>query len=233
MVWGGAKTEEDMQARIDEFIVPQIKAGTCQRLLCFNEPDKPNQSNMSPERCLDFWPQLEDLGVPLVAPSCANPLASEQGRECTQGVSGCWMKDFMGELEHRGHRCDYIGVHWYGGPSPDGFKNVMRQIYEAYGSKYPLMITEFAVADWKAMNKSSEDNRFTQDQILKFMKAVLPWIEKQEWIAGYSWFPYAHDSPQGACSSLFDADDKLTALGRFYRSVSTENPTGNQDIQVE
>jgi Glycosyl hydrolase catalytic core len=118
----------------------------------------------------------------------------------------------------------------YGNPAPEAFKKQMREIYEAYGSKYPLMITEFAVADWKAMKGSPEDNRFSKDQILKFMKAVLPWIEKQEWIAGYAWFPFSHDSPQGTSSALFDEDNRLTDLGRFYKSITTENPEGNQDI---
>jgi Glycosyl hydrolase catalytic core len=109
----------------------------------------------------------------------------------------------------------------------------MREIYDAYGSKHPLMITEFAIADWKCLNKSPEDNRFTQAQILKFMKAVLPWIEKTPWIAGYAWFPYPHDSPQGCTSALFDADNRLTVLGRYYRSITTENPEGNQDINAD
>jgi hypothetical protein len=105
----------------------------------------------------------------------------------------------------------------------------MREIYEAYGMR-PLIITEFAVADWKAMNHSPEDNRFTRDQVLKFMKAVLPWIEKQPWISGYSWFPFSHESPQGTCSALFNADNCLTKLGKFYQSITPDNPEGNQDI---
>jgi Glycosyl hydrolase catalytic core len=118
----------------------------------------------------------------------------------------------------------------YGNPAPEAFKKQMSEIYEAYGSKYPLMITEFAVADWKAMKGSPEDNRFSKEQILKFMKAVLPWIEEQPWIAGYAWFPFSHESPQGTSSALFDADNRLTDLGRFYKSVTTEDPQGNQDI---
>jgi Glycosyl hydrolase catalytic core len=113
MIWGGGKTKELLQDRIDELIQPHVEAGTIHRVLCFNEPDKKNQANMEPDRCLEFWPQLEKLGVPLCSPSCANPLGSKVARECTQGVSGCWMRDFMAKLEERGHRCDYLGVHWY------------------------------------------------------------------------------------------------------------------------
>jgi hypothetical protein len=232
MIWGGAKSKKDMQDRIDECIMPHLEAGKIHRVLCFNEPDKEDQSNMDPESCLEYWPQLEKLGVPLCSPSCANPLGSKEARECTQGVSGCWMKDFMAKAAERGYRVDYIGVHWYGHPSADGFKKHMREIYEAYGSKRPLIITEFAPADWKARNKSPEDNRFTQEQILKFMKVVLPWLEEQPWIAGYAWFPWKHDSPVGACSALFDAENYLTAVGRYYRSVTPDKPEGDQDISA-
>jgi len=236
MVWGGAKTPADMQKRIKQHILPQIEAGTCKRLLCFNEPDKPNQSNMTPAECIEFWPQFEKLGVPLCSPSCANPLACHEVKECCQGVSGSWMKDFMTQIDKRGYRCDYLGVHWYGGPSAKAFKENMRDIYEAYGAKRPLMITEFAVADWKAMNKCPEDNKYTEQQVLKFMKDVLPWLERQDWIAGYAWFPFDPvKAPQGTSSALFRADDpnKLTACGFYYRSVTKENPDGNQSIKVE
>jgi len=236
MVWGGAKSAEAMQKRISQEIAPQVEAGTCKRLLCFNEPDKPNQSDMTPADCLKFWPQFEKLGVPLCSPSCANPMGCEEAKESCQGVSGNWMRVFMKQVDDLGYRCDYLGVHWYGGPSAKAFKTNMRNIYESYGSKRPLMITEFAVADWKAMNKTSADNRFSERQVLDFMKEVLPWLERQDWVAGYAWFPFDPvKTPQGCSSALFCADDdgtKLTPCGFYYRSVTSENPEGKQDIQV-
>jgi Glycosyl hydrolase catalytic core len=50
MIWGGAKTKELLQDRIDELIQPHVEAGTIHRVLCFNEPDKKNQANMEPDR---------------------------------------------------------------------------------------------------------------------------------------------------------------------------------------
>ena len=229
-VWGGAKDQDTMWQRLEQKVVPQIEAGHCKMVLAFNEPDKKNQSNLTVEQCLELWPQLEKLGVPLCSPSCANPLGCRQAQDSCQGVSGSWMLDFMSGLEERGYRCDYLGVHWYGGPSFPAFQKRMREIYDSQGGKYPLMLTEFAVADWNAMNKSCENNRFTQKQVLEFMKKALPWMEQQDWIAAYAWFPYDATCSQGTCSSLFDQDGQLTGLGRYYASVTPENPEGNQDI---
>ena len=80
------------------------------------------------------------------------------------------MRDFMREADKRNYRMDYIGVHWYGGTSPRSFKERMIEVYEAYGRR-PLLISEFAVADWGA--KSIEQNSHSKESVLKFMKDVL------------------------------------------------------------
>jgi hypothetical protein len=102
--------------------------------------------------------------------------------------------------------------------------------YMLYGSDRPLLITEFAIADWDAT--TLEENRHSANEVLAFMKDVLPWMEEpeQDWIAGYSWFSFDASSPVGTSSALFDDDGALTTLGRYYASVTTENPTGDQSI---
>ncbi len=65
------------------------------------------------------------------------------------------------------------------------------------------------------------------------MKEVLPWMEQQDWIAGYAWFPFSVDSPQGTSSALFDQNGKLTACGRYYTSVTPEHPYGDQSIKPD
>jgi len=77
-----------------------------------------------------------------------------------------------------------------------------------------LIITEFAVADWKA--KHVNENKFTAAQVLAFMKSVLPWLEAQDWIIGYAWYPFPIDSAAGTCSALFHKDGTLTDLGLYY-----------------
>ncbi len=222
--WGMEKFEENLATHV----IPQIKAGHAKRLLPFNEPDKPEQANMPVSEVLKYWPKLEELGIPLCSPACANPLSDID--ESTQGVRGTWMRDFMKEADARNYRMDYIGVHWYGGTSPRAFKERMIEVYEEYG-KRPLLITEFAVADWGA--KTPTDNANSPAAVLGFMKEVLPWLEAQNWIAGYSWFSFEIDEAPGTSSSLFDKDGDLTACGRFYQSITTEDPDGDQSISIQ
>ena len=104
----------------------------------------------------------------------------------------------------------------------------MVQVYEAYGRR-PLLISEFAVADWGA--KTVDQNSHSPEEVLKFMKNVLPWMEKQNWIAGYSWFSFGMHEAVGTSSALFDKNGKLTTLGKFYSSVTSEDPLGDQLIK--
>ena len=225
MTWGAWGKEGFAKVLLND-VVPQIRAGKAKRLLGFNEPDKKEQANMPYTEALKYWPMLEDLGIPLCSPACANPLSDVD--DSTQGVRGTWMRDFMREADKRNYRMDYIGVHWYGGASPRSFKERMIQVYEAYDRR-PLLISEFAVADWGA--KSVKGNTHSQESVLKFMKDVLPWMESQNWIAGYAWFSFEMNEAVGTSSALFDLEGNLTTLGRFYQSVTNENPDGDQGIR--
>ena len=225
MAWG-AWSVDGLGKGLQKSVVPHIKSGKVKRFFGFNEPDKREQANMSYQNALKYWPQLEALGVPLCSPACANPEGVDD--DSVQGVRGTWMRDFMTEADRLGYRIDYTGVHWYGGTHVEHFKAKMRRIYEKYG-KRPILITEFAPADWEA--KSLAQNRHKPHMVLAFMKEVLPWLERQDWVAGYAWFSFEHNEAVGHTSSLYDKDRNLTACGRYYRSITTENPDGDKSIK--
>jgi Glycosyl hydrolase catalytic core len=213
-VW--PRSLDTLQNILDIHVLPEISAGHVKRMLGVNEPDRADQGNMPVAVALKMWPLLESLGIPLISPSAAN-------------ATGKWMKEFMRQADELCLRVDYIGVHWYGGAgNVEAFKTRMQNIYTAYGSKRPLIITEFAPADWKAT--SIAENKWTPECVLGFMKQVLPWLEEQSWIAGYSWFSFPNTNPHGYSSSLFDDNGQLNQLGRFYASVSTQAPYGNVSI---
>ena len=224
MAWG-AWSAADLGKSLQDKVVPHIKSGKVKRFLGFNEPDKKEQANMPYKAALKYWPILESLNVPLCSPGCANPEGLNDGT--VQGVNSSWMVDFMREADRLGYRVDYVGVHWYGGTNAADFKAKMRRIYEKYGRR-PLLITEFAPADWQA--KTHSQNRMKAPYVLAFMKEVLPWLEKQDWVAGYAWFSFEHNEPFGHTSSLFGKNGDLTTLGHYYQSVTTQSPDGDQSI---
>ena len=53
----------------------------------------------------------------------------------------------------------------------------------------------------------------------------------QDWVAGYAWFSFEHNQAVGHTSSLYDKNGNLTACGRYYQSITTENPDGDQSVQ--
>ena len=227
MTWG-AYGKERMKKELAKYVVPKIKSGEVKRLLAFNEPDKKNQANMPYQKAIDYWPILESLNIPLCSPACANTEGIDD--PSTQGVKGTWMRDFMQEADKRNFRVDYIGVHWYGGTDAHYFKEKLKRIYKKYGER-PLLITEFAPADWHTKGNPNKNKRAEED-VLAFMKEILPWLEEQDWILGYAWFSFRQTNPAGHTSSLYDKAGNLTACGRFYKSVTNENPQGDQSIQV-
>jgi hypothetical protein len=219
MLWG-AWGSEGLECKIATDIMPQIQSGQAKRLLGFNEPDNMKQSDLTVDEVISYWPILEKTNIPLASPSVTR-------------ATGSWMVKFMQETEEKCRRMEYIAVHMYGAPNAGSFKNKMREAYELYGSWRPMLITEFAVADWNA--NTVEENRYSAAQALAFMKEVLPWMQEpeQDWIAGYSWFSFKSSSPAGTSSVLFDENGNITPLGRYYASVNTENPNGDQSIEIE
>ena len=216
MIWGAYENkiaEQVRQVRAD------FEAGLTKRLLGYNEPDKVDQSNVPVERAVALWKTLEESGMPLVSPSPANPV-------------GPWMQDFMNRTESSCLRMEWLGVHWYGGASVQAFKTRMLDIYNMYGGQRPLLLTEFAPADWNTGGDPTR-NRWTEKMVLDFAKEALPWLEQQDFIAGYAWFPFDKTSPQGHTSALFELDGQLTPLGKYYASVTPENIYGDQSIVVE
>lgn len=212
MIWGAYT----VQKTLNETILPQIASGKSRRILGFNEPDNRQQSNIPVERALEHWAQLEAANVPLISPSCVH-------------ANGAWMQAFMKNATETCKRVDWIGVHWYGGPNFETFQRYLLETFALYNNR-PLLITEFACADFGA--ETLEDHSHTQSSVLSFMKQALPWLEAQEWIAGYVWFSFNISQPFGTASALFNEGGELTALGRYYSSVRTDTPMGNQSIQA-
>jgi Glycosyl hydrolase catalytic core len=214
MTYNGAQSSLILSMRLRNASIPSLIANNTVRfLLGFNEPDSADQAAMNVSTAIDRWTELEKLDIPLISPSAAR-------------VKGPWMKQFVGNASSLNIRIDYIGVHSYGGANVTRFQRRMASIYQLYG--IPLVITEFACPDWDARNMSS--NRNSPSRVLDFMKQVLPWMEKTDWILGYSWFSFNITSPIGWSSALFDINGNLTAAGRYYKSVRTDNIFGNQSI---
>ena len=229
-------------------------------ILMFNEPDNKKQSNISVDRAVEAWRKLHELlnqqdidqeknkehhetSNENYKQSSPRPLIVSPG--CVHAL-GDWMKEFMVQIDEDPNlKVDVIAVHYYGGASSSFFRNHLRQVYETYNHR-PIIVTEFAVADWSA--KTVEDNKFTPNQVLQFMQDVLPWMQAQPWIIGYSWFSFSQSTPHGTSSALFvdnihdtikgskhsdvtteTRDVVMTPLGRYYASFLSSDDQNNRE----
>jgi len=168
-------------------------------LLGFNEPDGKKQANMTVDQAIAAWPMLMQPDLKLGSPACVH---ADNG----------WMQEFMHKADSLDYRVDFITVHWYGGPNVNGFIDYLKKIHKIYHR--PIWITEFAIGDWKA--KQVSDNRYSPQQILSFMKDLLPKLDKLDFVKKYFWFSASTQSAALGHSALFNEDGTLTELGKYY-----------------
>ena len=94
------RTESSILSDTVSYLKAKKDSGAYKYLLGFNEPDNPNQANMSPTRAADLWPTLQQTGLVLGSPAVAHP---------TNG----WLKSFMAIAGQRHLRVDFIALHFY------------------------------------------------------------------------------------------------------------------------
>ena len=219
MVWGGA-WDQMVQTQVDG--VRDLGPGKRPVVLGFNEPEGAKQANMTVDRALQWWPEVSDLAALTVAPAPVHPFDP-------------WPTEFFQRAAELGLRYDYLAMHMYPGgdaqlglQTPDqaaaALLDTADQFHAAYGK--PVWITEFALADWGA--KVVGHNRYTPDDALAFMEAVLPGLESRPHVARYAWFgagPLAATSLPLGPSALFDLDGAMTPLGEYYARFGAPAPT--------
>jgi hypothetical protein len=177
-------------------------------LLGYNEPDSSTEGNLSVDRALEAWPLLMHTGLPLGSPGATHP-------------DNDWMRDFMKGAEARRYRVDFVCIHWYGDNDPQGFLDLLRRVHELYHR--PLWITEFGVVDWKA--DKTHPSKYTPEDEAAFMRAVLPQLDRLDYVQRYAWFSGDTSDPNYGPSVLFNADGTLNGLGEVYASL------GNADTK--
>jgi len=172
-------------------------------LLALNEPDRRKGDNMSVEKVVRVWPEISALADVLSSPAPA-------------GVLGSWFNKFSRLANKHGLKYDFMAIHRYSPPDPEDFLEKIDAVYEKYGM--PIWITEFAVADWSAKDQPGA-NHYSEEEVLVFMQAVLPELEKRPFIIRYAWFgagKYSLKHEQLRTSRLFEKDGSLTPLGEYY-----------------
>ncbi|MEV4386151.1 sigma-70 family RNA polymerase sigma factor [Micromonospora sp. NPDC049580] len=175
-------------------------------LLTFNEPDLPEQANMTVEQALDLWPQLMATGSRLGSPAVAWGGPDPQG----------WLDRFMTGAEARGHRVDFITLHWYGADfTTAAAVNQLRQYLQAVHQRYqkPIWLTEFALIRYDGGRQQFP----SQEQQAAFLTAAAGMLGQLSYVQRYAWFGLpATDKDR---SGLFSDGTTPTAIGRAFQAA--------------
>ncbi|MET7861959.1 sigma-70 family RNA polymerase sigma factor [Micromonospora taraxaci] len=175
-------------------------------LLTFNEPDMPEQANMTVEQALDLWPQLMATGSRLGSPAVAVGAPDPQG----------WLDRFMTGAQARGHRVDFITVHWFGGDfataaAVDQLRQYLQAVYQRY--RKPIWLTEFALIRFDGGGAQFPG----QEQQAAFLTAATAMLGQLSYVQRYAWFGLpATDKDR---SGLFSSGTKTTAVGRAFQAA--------------
>ena len=186
-------------------------------LLGFNEPDRPDQANMSVARAVELWPRLMAMDVPLVSP--ANALGGEDW----------WLQNFADQIDGRGYRMEYSGGHWYSGPSVNNLFAHIDDVQSRSNGR-PVWLTEFSVVDW-----SGGSGNWSEESNYNFILEFLWRAESKANLEKYAVFLFSGNSPANPWTmsnprSNFFSNGSLTPFGKAYAawdgvtSIQTDQP---------
>lgn len=183
-------------------VMSQLPQTRAYNLLGFNEPDHPEQANMSVDQAIRLWPRLQATGLRLGSPGTTN-------------ATGRWLEQFMTRAWRAGLRVDFITVHRYASPDAGSFLAKLAEVHAKFG--LPIWVTEFAVADWAAT--PSRPSRYTGLEIRRFMRDSVVGMRAMPFVERFAWKTRAPFDPVMGASALYHTNGQLTATGRLYASL--------------
>lgn len=151
--------------------------------LGFNEPDRPDQANMSVQAAIDTWPGLLKSGLRIGSPATSDPFNP-------------WMGDFMTQAEAKNYRIDYVALHCYWYKSAAQWQADLLNIYNRYHR--PIWITEWNIgANWTGNNFPDGPSLLTDANATKHkndLAAVLNVLETSDYVERYSIYNWVEDA---------------------------------------
>ncbi|KUI55025.1 Alkali-sensitive linkage protein 1 [Cytospora mali] len=180
------------------------RAVNARSILAFNEPELPDQSNMSAELAANEWLR------------CIEPLRQRGVRCGSPGISSAphavgWLQDFLGRIRAAGSDIDFYCLHWYG-VELGQFYDYIWSTYHQLGPNKPAWITEFACTNW------SKENPLPREHVENFARESAKYLDTLDWVERYAWFgPMRDTGTVGRWAAMLDEQGKLTPLGKAYR----------------
>ncbi|QIX01917.1 hypothetical protein AMS68_007434 [Peltaster fructicola] len=191
---------------IDE-LASKVDSTKATALLGYNEPELPDQSNISAEEAAREWLR------------CIEPLRKAGVRAGSPGISSAphavgWLQDFLARIRQGGSDVDFFCLHWYG-EGLGGFYDYIWSTYFQLGgtdSGKKVWITEYACTNW------NKDAPLPQEHVESFAAETCKYLDGLDWIERYAWFgPMRDTGTVGRWARMLDDNGKLTSLGQIFR----------------
>lgn len=173
-------------------------------VLGFNEPERPDQADMTVDEAIAQWPQLLRSGLRL-----GSPAPSDGGRS--------WLYSFIDKCDKLNYRVDFVAVHWYqGGQTAKQFYDYLKSVHDRTGR--PIWITEWNNgANWTCCKPTYEEQALAIEQFIHM-------LDTTSFIERYSIYEWVEDTRH-----VFYSNDpvEFTPAGIVYkdnRSAMAYNP---------
>ncbi|QDV73881.1 Glycosyl hydrolase catalytic core [Planctomycetes bacterium K2D] len=156
-------------------------------VLGFNEPERPDQANITVDTAINAWRTLSNgfqgTDIKLISPGVADTGGADGGQ--------AWLADFMGRVNAEGLKMDGVAFHWYGASTPNdpiGAANSFISRVDSYHNQYglPVWITEFGIIDWGG-NYTPEQMRAAN---ATFLENVIPRLESRSYVERYAFYQW-------------------------------------------
>lgn len=193
--WGKSKWDDWTQRK------KEIKKFNSKRILAFNEPDVPGQSNMNPQEAANIFMQelqpYRNKGVKVSSPQIVWDVD--------------WMDKFLKALRKQGGDVDYMAVHWYGSYKDlAGLKTWVKKINKRYNKA--VWLTEYGV---------TQKSQPSQADVKNFHIAATDFLRSQSYMKRAAWLGcYAISAPPdsfaAARNAFFNNGGSLRKWTSFY-----------------
>jgi len=209
-------------------------------LLTFNEPDFPDQANMTPEQAVEAWkyikPIVDDEKVDVSSPVVAIPTVFYEDENNDYRTVGGWFGKYNQLMNISNYHDEFTTVHFYFDYPGDWILDIFKKIHEKTGKK--IWITEWGVGQWSQVQNfdwtgGPDEGNWQREIIEKFVREIVPILDKTDYIERYAWFPFDGSNTEkfgnGAGGLFYNTESdplyqKLTSVGRAYKEVG--NPAG-------
>ncbi|MBB5350429.1 hypothetical protein HNR46_000653 [Haloferula luteola] len=180
------------------------KIGSTQ-VLGFNEPDRPDQANMTVDAAIALWPNLLTSGLRIGSPAPAS---------ANWTSNADWLGQFIEKADALNYRVDFVALHFYqANYSAQNLYDYLRAIHVR--TRRPIWITEMNNgANW---TDDAQPN-LTQAENSTILQAFVQIMDSAPFVERYAIYNWVGDNRSMV---LYDANlgiDVLTPAGEMYKA---------------